>query len=313
MNARQTAIARQEQAIENNVAQIEANKPRPSALAQLAGRLNIDQKNLVATLRNTVFTKANDHEFAALVVVANEYGLNPMLKEIYAFPAKGGGIVPVVSVDGWIKIMNQHPQFDGYEHEDIFDGDELVAIETTIYRKDRNRPIKVTEYLNECRRKTEPWDQMPHRMLRHKSLIQCCRIAFGFSGIFDQDDATAQIYPDQMVPANIQHARLPSVEELEQDFDEDTGEIIEHDEPAHDDTPPQTDARGNVEKPDWEQLCDEIIDRAVKAQTVIDVKNIEADWKKRSADRGAWPDAGLDMADTVDREIASAKKRLGQG
>lgn len=125
--------------------------------------------------------------------------------------------------------------------------------------------------------------------------------------------ALAMGEPDARTVIEDNSARLPSVEELEQGYDEDTGEIIEHDEPAHDDTPPQTDARGNVEKPDWEELCDEIIDRAVKAQTVIDLKNIEADWKKRSADRGAWPDAGLDMADTVDREIASAKKRLGQG
>ena len=30
-------------------------------------------------------------------------------------PAKGGGIVPVVGVDGWIKLMNDHAQADGVE------------------------------------------------------------------------------------------------------------------------------------------------------------------------------------------------------
>ncbi|EBR4477838.1 phage recombination protein Bet, partial [Salmonella enterica] len=29
----------------------------------------------------------------------------------------------------------------------------------------------------------------PTRMLRHKTLIQCARLAFGFAGIFDQDEA----------------------------------------------------------------------------------------------------------------------------
>ncbi len=39
-----------------------------------------------------------------------------------------------------------------------------------------------------CKRNTEPW-KMEHRMLRHKAVMQCARIAFGFSGIHDEDDA----------------------------------------------------------------------------------------------------------------------------
>ena len=34
-----------------------------------------------------------------------------------------------------------------------------------------------------------PWQSHTKRMLRHKSLIQCSRIAFGFTGIYDQDEA----------------------------------------------------------------------------------------------------------------------------
>ncbi len=29
---------------------------------------------------------------------------------------------------------------------------------------------------------------MPQRMLRHKAMIQCARIAFGYGGIYDQDE-----------------------------------------------------------------------------------------------------------------------------
>jgi hypothetical protein len=56
-----------------------------------------------------------------------------------------------------------------------------------MFRKDRGRPVTVTEYLSECRRGTEPW-KMQHRMLRHKALIQAARYAFGFSGIYDEDE-----------------------------------------------------------------------------------------------------------------------------
>lgn len=157
----------------------------------MAGKYNVEPKKLLETLKNTVFRGATDDELVALVVVANEYGLNPLCKEIYAFPAKGGGIVPVVSIDGWIRMMNDHPQFDGIDYE--FEHDEqgkLIACTSVIYRKDRTKPVRVTEYMIECRRNTEPW-KMEHRMLRHKATIQGARVAFGFSGITDEDEAQA--------------------------------------------------------------------------------------------------------------------------
>ncbi|WP_032251724.1 recombinase RecT, partial [Escherichia coli] len=46
-----------------------------------------------------------DAQFIALLIVANQYGLNPWTKEIYAFPDKQNGIVPVVGVDGWSRII----------------------------------------------------------------------------------------------------------------------------------------------------------------------------------------------------------------
>jgi hypothetical protein len=62
-------------------------------------------------------------------------------------------------------------------------------IECHIFRKDRSHPIKVREFLTECTRDTGPWKSHPSRMLRHKAFIQCARVAFGFAGIFDEDEA----------------------------------------------------------------------------------------------------------------------------
>jgi phage recombination protein Bet len=166
------------------------DKPKVSAIAVMAERVQCDPQKLLATLKNTVFQKASDDEMLALVVVANEYRLNPFLKEIYAFPAKGGGIVPVISVDGWIKLINSHPQNDGVEFE--FSDDEAGnphSCTCRLHIKGRSKPVVVTEFYAECFRKTEPWQQMPRRMLRHKALIQAARIAFGFSGVQDEDEA----------------------------------------------------------------------------------------------------------------------------
>ena len=163
---------------------------KPKALEVMAARLNVDAGKLTEALKKTVFAKATDEEFLTLVVVANEYQLNPMLKELYAFPAKGGGIVPVVGIDGWVKIINRSEGFDGLEFsfQDGEDGDP-VSCTGTMYIKGRTRPMQVTEYFSECYRETEPWKKMPHRMLRHKTLIQLGRVACGLSGIHDEDEA----------------------------------------------------------------------------------------------------------------------------
>lgn len=154
---------------------------------KLADRLDMgDGSQLIETLKATAFKgQVSDAQMTALMVVANQYGLNPWTKEIYAFPDKNNGIVPVVGVDGWARIINDHSQFDGMEFEQ--DGESCTCI---MYRKDRSRPVKVTEYMSECKRQgVGPWQSHPLRMLRHKAMIQCARLAFGFTGIHDQDEA----------------------------------------------------------------------------------------------------------------------------
>lgn len=155
---------------------------------QLATRLDInDGAGLMETLKATAFRgQVNDSQMTALMIVANQYGLNPWTKEIYAFPDTNNGIVPVVGVDGWARIINEHPQFDGMEFSMPDDGAECTC---TIYRKDRAHPISVTEYFAECRRDVKPWKSHPKRMLRHKAMIQCARLSFGYVGIYDQDEA----------------------------------------------------------------------------------------------------------------------------
>ena len=152
----------------------------------LAKQFNIPESNeLVSVLKNTAFKgNVSDAQMSALLIVANQYKLNPWTREIYAFPDKNNGIVPVVGVDGWSRIINTHPQFDGMDFKQ--DEESCTCI---IYRKDRNHPISCTEYLSECKRGTGPWQSHPKRMLRHKALVQCARLAFGYTGIFDQDEA----------------------------------------------------------------------------------------------------------------------------
>lgn len=176
---------------QTNTQAIAIVEPRRSLLAEMAGRYGMEPKTFADTLRATVVPKeASNEEFAAFLVVAREYNLNPLTKEIYAFPKRGGGIQPILSIDGWLNIINSHPQLNGIEFDDHLDKDgKVTAITARIWRKDREKAIVVTEYMAECVRSTDTWKGYPRRMLRHKALIQCARYAFGFAGIVDPDEA----------------------------------------------------------------------------------------------------------------------------
>jgi len=167
---------------------------------------------LYNTLKATAFKgQVSDAQMTALLVVANQYSLNPWTKEIYAFPDKSNGIVPIVGVDGWARIINSHPQFDGMDFEQ--DDESCTCI---IYRKDRSRPIRITEYMVECKRGAGPWQSHPKRMLRHKAMIQCARIAFGFTGIYDEDEAQRINEAQQERPVQavvIEPTALPAFEQ----------------------------------------------------------------------------------------------------
>ena len=159
------------------------SKP-PSAIAIMAERMNLDPPKLTKALKDSVFKNASDDELLALVVIANEHKLNPFTKEIYAFPSRGGGIVPIISVDGWITIMNNHPKFDGIRWDTAHDNDlNPVHCACTIFVKGRSQPVMVTEFFNECKQNTEPWKKYPYRMLRWQAMKQAARVAFGLSNI----------------------------------------------------------------------------------------------------------------------------------
>lgn len=340
MNARSRAIANENASIEASQSraiaarEVEQSRPR-TALELLAGRLSVDPKVLTTTLRSTVFSACrSNEEFIALVVVANEYQLNPLLKEIYAFPAKGGGIVPMVGVDGWMKLMNSHPMFDGIEFMDLTNGKgDVVAIEAIVYRKDRAHPTKIIEYLDECRRGTEPWKMMPRRMLRNRTICQAARLAFGFTGIavegdeevtVDRGTITPQSLPDTRSTAEYLDDEIPS-------YDSQTGEVIDQPaEPARDaqtgmtevdeatareldqrqaaeetmqaiDGPPEGDGGDQPEPEDEGPAAKQLRlfwNRLEAAKTKQDVVGIEADFLKVRAVFDDEPAAAFDKAIT---------------
>lgn len=198
--------------------------PKQKLFEKFGQRFGVDADLLVETLKKTCFRgqKADDppitnEQLVTLLIVADQYNLNPFTKEIYAYPDKGGGIVPVVSVDGWIRIIQEHEQFAGMDmrvpEEMIEDTSGLEPkfkhkkcwewFEVTIHRKDIPTPTPIVEFFDEVYRPPlwvkqgpnqgyyvpTPWQSHTKRMMRHKAIIQAGRVTFGFAGIYDDDEA----------------------------------------------------------------------------------------------------------------------------
>jgi phage recombination protein Bet len=166
-------------------------KPKKSAIDKLAARLDLSPALLTETLKASAFSLCKTNEqFVSAVIIANTYGLNPLLREMYAFPGKSGGVIPILGFDGWVKIANRQDNYNGVELiENENEQGELVSVTAKFYLKNTDHPVVITEYLKECFDATkEPWKRWPRRMLRHKAYIQGARIAFGFSGIYDEDE-----------------------------------------------------------------------------------------------------------------------------
>jgi phage recombination protein Bet len=163
-------------------------------VTSLSERWGVSPENLVTVVKTTIFrgdaARASNAELVAFLQVCERYDLNPFIREIYAFVGKGGGVFPIVGVDGWVHLVNRNPQFDGVEFLDQCDDQgHMIAITCAMTVKGRQLPVKITEYMAECVRDTEPWKKWPRRMLRHKAYIQCARYAFGYAGIYDEDEA----------------------------------------------------------------------------------------------------------------------------
>lgn len=208
-------------------------RQRQSLVNRFAEKYHIEPNRLLSTLKATAFrqrkqdVEITNEQMAALLIVADQYKLNPFTKEIFAFEDKGA-IVPVVSVDGWSRIINEHPAFNGMEFNYAPDFIEMDGgkpcpewCEVVIYRKDRERPTIVREYLDEVyqpprgeKRYPGPWQSHTKRFLRHKTLIQGARIAFGFAGIYDEDEAN-RIVDAQAVVVQAPPAPAPAPRQVE--------------------------------------------------------------------------------------------------
>lgn len=188
-------------------------------IARLAGKFGVEPNRLLKCLTTQVFKQADgrqpsNEELMVLLLVCENFGLNPFNREIYAFRGKSGDIVPVVSLDGWAKIVRSQKDFNGVTF--AFStatvkvpgcSQELPEyVECSMRLKGVDEPIVIQEFMVECyNEKSSVWRKWPRRMLRTRAFIQCARLAFSLTGLYDEGEEFAEVIVEPLsTPSNQQ-------------------------------------------------------------------------------------------------------------
>ncbi len=144
--------------------------------------------------------------------------LDPKADEIDLVQYEAGQWQALITVNGWAKLINAQPAFCGIEFAESKEQDGSIPrwMSCTIYRTDRVKPITVKEYLIELKTEHPCWQVMPRRMLRHRAMQQCARLAFGITVpeckssavVAKSNQATQSLTPPSKEKSAVSHCKL---------------------------------------------------------------------------------------------------------
>jgi len=148
-------------------------------LVRAATGLEIDAAELKAWVDLQIEVPART--ILTLLRMMQTLHLDPLSEEIGFTQYDDGHWQVFITIEGCSKLLNQHPQFNGlvFNQADTLVDGVPEWVECSVYRRDRIMPITVREYLIEVRGENTIWQKMPRRMLRHRALQQCVRLAMG--------------------------------------------------------------------------------------------------------------------------------------
>ena len=148
-------------------------------LTLTAEYLGIDKEKLQIWLTQYPLTQTTIQ--LSFLHLIKKYDLDPFADELSIIKNTDGSGQVLISVDGWFKIINQQHQFAGLSLRESTQEKNGIPLwmECSIYRHDRILPTVIKEYFEEVKSEHITWISMPRRMLRHRAIQQCARLAFG--------------------------------------------------------------------------------------------------------------------------------------
>ena len=168
------------------------------ALERTAQTLDIAQDELLLWLDQQATPMYTQLQ---LLRVAHKYALDPLSDELAILNHDLLNPTVYITINGWSKLINQHPHFAGMSLRESTEQLDNIPnwMECTIYRDDRILPIVIKEYFEEVKTSHPSWQQMPRRMLRHRVIQQCARLALGISSSETKSEIGAPIDLDTNV------------------------------------------------------------------------------------------------------------------
>lgn len=177
-------------------------------VAKMNGGVDVsryDDKEMIQTLKDTVAKNATDSEFRMFIEVCKSTGLNPFLKEIWcAVPMKNGQRNPYGQVlimaarDGYLRVANENPMFDGIETRVERDEKTKTPIKAvcTVWRKDRAHPTIAEAYFSEYYKpsfsdKPGIWDIYKSAMIGKVAEVLALKRSFSINGVVTEEEIGA--------------------------------------------------------------------------------------------------------------------------
>ena len=142
--------------------------------------------------------------------LADRLGLDPLERDLIALEQSDSfptSVAFMITLDGWVKLLHRHPRFRGLSFEEgPIDEHGLPLWQScTLYWEGFACPWMVREWASEHRSLHESWLNHPRRMLRHKALAQCARLALGVGAGFWAVGSQPETDPSSQFDLNNEH------------------------------------------------------------------------------------------------------------
>ena len=258
-----------------------------TASSQLAQWVGMDAQQLIKTIKAQCFKgirnqdEITDTQLAVYVQLANTLKLNPMLPGmLYAYPDKGGGIVPMIGPDGIFKLLMEHPEIISWDSQTEKDEDGELVATAKIWLKDADQPIVKRCYLSEWKIQSNPnWNTRPRHMLEIRALKLAARqVVHGIP--YDEDErimmgdieSLKNVTPEQETTKErpsppkqakgVAGARAAATAAQEKQDSKDSGEVVEGEVVDDEPTPDlKSNVAENVTAPsETDMQAEEVID-----------------------------------------------------
>ena len=180
----------------------------------------------VEAIRKTVAYGATNEELTMFLYLAHKTGLDPFSNEIWFIQVNGKNKI-MTGRDGYLKIANNHPAFQGMESDAIYELDKftresgqdqsvikhsydslkdrgrLLGAYAKVWRSDRKVPSFFLAPMSDYDKKKGCWLQYPHAMIIKVAEAMALKRAFAISGLCTQEE----LIPENHEPNNAQAVR----------------------------------------------------------------------------------------------------------